>query len=150
MEKHCSALCALALTLGAFAHFDLVCAADADGSVKGKLFWILTSCMPNLRSSEFGVGWGGGACLSVSFTFINVSFLPHCLFVSGIPPKPGHCPRLLNVVPSHKGCVCDEDCPADHKCCVYDCGAVCVPPALCTSHSVELSGQLLHLSLSHL
>ncbi|KAM6929224.1 WAP four-disulfide core domain protein 3 [Lycodopsis pacificus] len=43
--------------------------------------------------------------------------------------KPGHCPRLLNVIPSHKGCVSDEDCPADHKCCVFDCGAVCVPPA---------------------
>uniref|UniRef100_A0A4W5PF35 WAP four-disulfide core domain 2 n=1 Tax=Hucho hucho TaxID=62062 RepID=A0A4W5PF35_9TELE len=43
--------------------------------------------------------------------------------------KAGHCPRLLNVVPSHKGCVCDEDCPGDDKCCVFDCGAVCVPPA---------------------
>ncbi|XP_040048987.2 WAP four-disulfide core domain protein 3 [Gasterosteus aculeatus] len=49
--------------------------------------------------------------------------------VAGILPKRGHCPRLLNVVPSHKGCACDEDCPADHKCCVFDCGAVCVPPA---------------------
>ncbi|XP_033942378.1 WAP four-disulfide core domain protein 3 isoform X1 [Pseudochaenichthys georgianus] len=48
---------------------------------------------------------------------------------TAILPKPGHCPRLLNVIPSHKGCECDEDCPADNKCCVFDCGAVCVPPA---------------------
>lgn len=34
--------------------------------------------------------------------------------------------------------MCDEDCPADHKCCVFDCGAVCVPPAFSTSHNVEL------------
>lgn len=32
--------------------------------------------------------------------------------------------------------MCDEDCPEDHKCCVFDCGAVCVPPAFSTSHSV--------------
>ncbi|KAM3871954.1 WAP four-disulfide core domain protein 3 [Diretmus argenteus] len=44
-------------------------------------------------------------------------------------PKPGHCPRRLTVVPSQKGCQCDEDCPEDHKCCAFDCGAVCVPPA---------------------
>ncbi|XP_071021172.1 WAP four-disulfide core domain protein 2-like [Oncorhynchus clarkii lewisi] len=46
-----------------------------------------------------------------------------------ILPKAGQCPRLLNVVPSQKGCFCDEDCPGDDKCCVFDCGAVCVPPA---------------------
>lgn len=43
--------------------------------------------------------------------------------------RPGHCPRLLQVVPSQRGCACDEDCPAQHKCCVFDCGALCVPPA---------------------
>ncbi|XP_067096340.1 WAP four-disulfide core domain protein 3 [Osmerus mordax] len=43
-------------------------------------------------------------------------------------PKAGHCPRRLNVVPSKRACDCDEDCPGDHKCCVFDCGAVCVPP----------------------
>lgn len=43
--------------------------------------------------------------------------------------KPGHCPRRLNVVPSGRGCVCDDDCPGEDKCCVFDCGAVCVPPA---------------------
>nr|XP_029520218.1 perlwapin-like isoform X1 [Oncorhynchus nerka] len=46
-----------------------------------------------------------------------------------ILPKAGQCPRLLNVVPSQKGCFCDEDCPGDDKCCVFDCGAVCVPHA---------------------
>ncbi|KAL2103764.1 hypothetical protein ACEWY4_000632 [Coilia grayii] len=43
--------------------------------------------------------------------------------------KAGHCPRRLNVVPSGRACVCDDDCPGDDKCCVFDCGAVCVPPA---------------------
>ncbi len=67
-------------------------------------------------------------------------FLLHCLSLPLLVtlPKPGHCPRLLNVVPSHRGCECDEDCPADHKCCVFDCGAVCVPPAFSTSHNVYL------------
>lgn len=69
---------------------------------------------------------------------VTSPLLLHCLFLSGILPKRGHCPRLLNVVPSHKGCACDEDCPADHKCCVFDCGAVCVPPAFSKSHDVEL------------
>ncbi|CAN9515569.1 unnamed protein product [Ophioblennius macclurei] len=50
--------------------------------------------------------------------------------VAEVPPKPAHCPRRLNVVPSRKGCTCDEDCPGEHKCCVFDCGAVCVPPVL--------------------
>ncbi|XP_077456721.1 WAP four-disulfide core domain protein 3 [Stigmatopora argus] len=49
--------------------------------------------------------------------------------LTGVLPKAGQCPRLLKVVPSHKGCACDEDCPEDHKCCVFDCGAVCVPPS---------------------
>ncbi|MGH0180280.1 UNVERIFIED_CONTAM: hypothetical protein FKN15_004175 [Acipenser sinensis] len=43
--------------------------------------------------------------------------------------KPGHCPRKLQVAPSKRACVCDEDCPGDDKCCVFACGAVCVPPA---------------------
>lgn len=43
--------------------------------------------------------------------------------------KAGHCPRRLNVVPSSKGCVCDDDCAGDDKCCIFDCGSVCVPPA---------------------
>uniref|UniRef100_A0A8C7M4G8 WAP domain-containing protein n=1 Tax=Oncorhynchus mykiss TaxID=8022 RepID=A0A8C7M4G8_ONCMY len=45
-----------------------------------------------------------------------------------IPPKAGQCPLLLNVVPSHKGCVRDEDCPKDDKCCIFDSDALCVPP----------------------
>nr|QKG82159.1 triple WAP protein [Misgurnus anguillicaudatus] len=40
-----------------------------------------------------------------------------------------HCPRKLTVAPSSHGCVSDEDCTGQHKCCVFDCGAVCVPPA---------------------
>ncbi|KAJ4934219.1 hypothetical protein JOQ06_007021, partial [Pogonophryne albipinna] len=60
---------------------------------------------------------------SAALMDVDMSALPTIL------PKPGHCPRLLNVIPSHKGCECDEDCPADNKCCVFDCGAVCVPPA---------------------
>uniref|UniRef100_A0A3Q2YS24 WAP four-disulfide core domain 2 n=2 Tax=Hippocampus comes TaxID=109280 RepID=A0A3Q2YS24_HIPCM len=47
-----------------------------------------------------------------------------------IRPKAGRCPRLLKVVPSRKGCACDQDCPENHKCCVFDCGAACVPPSL--------------------
>ncbi|XP_030623665.1 WAP four-disulfide core domain protein 3 [Chanos chanos] len=43
--------------------------------------------------------------------------------------KFGHCPRRLMVVPSSRGCVCDSDCAGNHICCVFDCGAVCVPPA---------------------
>uniref|UniRef100_A0A8C7HKM7 WAP four-disulfide core domain 2 n=1 Tax=Oncorhynchus kisutch TaxID=8019 RepID=A0A8C7HKM7_ONCKI len=45
-----------------------------------------------------------------------------------IPPKAGQCPLLLNVVPSHKGCVRDEDCPKDDKCCIFDSDTLCVPP----------------------
>ncbi|XP_051516508.1 WAP four-disulfide core domain protein 2-like [Myxocyprinus asiaticus] len=40
-----------------------------------------------------------------------------------------HCPRKLTVVPSSRGCVSDKDCAGEHKCCVFSCGAVCVPPA---------------------
>ncbi|XP_018589585.2 WAP four-disulfide core domain protein 3 [Scleropages formosus] len=43
--------------------------------------------------------------------------------------KNGHCPRRLTVVPSKRACTCDTDCPGNDKCCVFDCGAVCVPPA---------------------
>uniref|UniRef100_A0A672YRV8 WAP four-disulfide core domain 2 n=1 Tax=Sphaeramia orbicularis TaxID=375764 RepID=A0A672YRV8_9TELE len=64
--------------------------------------------------------------------FVNV----HLVFVEGADgnlketlPKPGHCPRRLNIVRSRKGCECDEECPGNHKCCVFDGGAVCVPPA---------------------
>lgn len=35
MEKHWSTVCALVLTLGAFVHFDIVFAADVDGSLTG-------------------------------------------------------------------------------------------------------------------
>ncbi|XP_051735402.1 perlwapin-like isoform X1 [Ctenopharyngodon idella] len=41
----------------------------------------------------------------------------------------GHCPRKLTVVPSSRGCASDRDCSGGHRCCVFDCGAVCVPPA---------------------
>ncbi|KAJ8372080.1 hypothetical protein AAFF_G00294940 [Aldrovandia affinis] len=44
-------------------------------------------------------------------------------------PKGGHCPRRLDAVPSKRACACDEDCPGSEKCCVFACGAVCVPPA---------------------
>ncbi|XP_075898452.1 WAP four-disulfide core domain protein 3 [Nelusetta ayraudi] len=43
--------------------------------------------------------------------------------------KPGYCPRVLKVVPLHKGCVCDDDCPGNHKCCSVERRDVCVPPA---------------------
>ncbi|XP_062887620.1 WAP four-disulfide core domain protein 3 [Mobula hypostoma] len=43
--------------------------------------------------------------------------------------KSGRCPRRLVVAVTKRGCKCDEDCPGADKCCVYDCGAVCVPPA---------------------
>ncbi|CAL8323877.1 unnamed protein product [Merluccius merluccius] len=46
------------------------------------------------------------------------------------PPEQGQCPRTLTAVPSRKGCTRDQDCSGDHKCCVFDCGAVCVAPAL--------------------
>ncbi|XP_045551204.1 perlwapin-like [Salmo salar] len=45
-----------------------------------------------------------------------------------ILPKAGQCPLLLKVVPSHKGCVRDKDCPKDDKCCIFDSDALCVPP----------------------
>uniref|UniRef100_A0A9J8BAF7 WAP domain-containing protein n=1 Tax=Cyprinus carpio carpio TaxID=630221 RepID=A0A9J8BAF7_CYPCA len=40
----------------------------------------------------------------------------------------GFCPARLAVVPSHRGCSSDEDCPGGHKCCRFDCGPVCVLP----------------------
>ncbi|XP_078275053.1 WAP four-disulfide core domain protein 3 [Rhinoraja longicauda] len=43
--------------------------------------------------------------------------------------KLGQCPRRLVVAVTKRGCRCDEDCPGTDKCCVFDCGAVCVPPA---------------------
>ncbi|XP_078092176.1 WAP four-disulfide core domain protein 3 [Mustelus asterias] len=43
--------------------------------------------------------------------------------------KFGKCPRRLVVAVTKRGCTCDEDCPGPDKCCVFDCGAVCVPPA---------------------
>ncbi|XP_038658275.1 keratin-associated protein 5-1-like [Scyliorhinus canicula] len=43
--------------------------------------------------------------------------------------KFGKCPRRLVVAVTKRGCTCDEDCPGSDKCCVFDCGAVCVPPA---------------------
>ncbi|XP_067904557.1 WAP four-disulfide core domain protein 3 [Heterodontus francisci] len=43
--------------------------------------------------------------------------------------KFGKCPRRLVVAVTKRGCTCDEDCPGTDKCCVFDCGAVCVPPA---------------------
>uniref|UniRef100_A0A8C5ADD4 WAP domain-containing protein n=2 Tax=Gadus TaxID=8048 RepID=A0A8C5ADD4_GADMO len=45
-------------------------------------------------------------------------------------PKQGQCPRALpDEEPSIRGCTRDQDCPGGHKCCVFDCGAVCVAPA---------------------
>ncbi|CAL8254262.1 unnamed protein product [Arctogadus glacialis] len=42
----------------------------------------------------------------------------------------GQCPRALpDEEPSIRGCTRDQDCPGGHKCCVFDCGAVCVAPA---------------------
>uniref|UniRef100_A0A8C1J0M7 WAP domain-containing protein n=1 Tax=Cyprinus carpio TaxID=7962 RepID=A0A8C1J0M7_CYPCA len=40
----------------------------------------------------------------------------------------GLCPARLTVVPSHRGCTSDKDCPGGYKCCQFDCGPVCVPP----------------------
>lgn len=56
-------------------------------------------------------------------------FCHFCTSFEVVRVKAGHCPRSLKVVPSGRGCVCDDDCPGDDKCCVFDCGAVCVPPA---------------------
>uniref|UniRef100_A0A3Q3EB87 WAP four-disulfide core domain 2 n=1 Tax=Hippocampus comes TaxID=109280 RepID=A0A3Q3EB87_HIPCM len=44
-------------------------------------------------------------------------------------PKPGECSRNYLLAPSKSGCVSDQDCPGDHKCCVFDCEDVCKPPA---------------------
>lgn len=54
--------------------------------------------------------------------------------------KPGHCPRKLQVAPSKRACVCDEDCPGDDKCCVFACGAVCVPPAFSKETPNKIGG----------
>uniref|UniRef100_A0A671LTR0 WAP domain-containing protein n=1 Tax=Sinocyclocheilus anshuiensis TaxID=1608454 RepID=A0A671LTR0_9TELE len=40
----------------------------------------------------------------------------------------GLCSAQLTVVPSHRGCSSDKDCPGGLKCCRFDCGPVCVPP----------------------
>lgn len=42
-------------------------------------------------------------------------------------PRSGPCDQ---VVPSPKVCASDEECPAQNKCCVSDCGPICIPPAL--------------------
>ncbi|XP_039632504.1 WAP four-disulfide core domain protein 3 [Polypterus senegalus] len=43
--------------------------------------------------------------------------------------KPGHCPKKLQVTPSKRVCSNDHECPSNDKCCIFSCGAVCVPPA---------------------
>lgn len=44
MEKHWSAVCALILTLGAFVHFNIVFAAEADGILQG-MFVLTQICV---------------------------------------------------------------------------------------------------------
>uniref|UniRef100_A0A8C7HUD6 WAP domain-containing protein n=1 Tax=Oncorhynchus kisutch TaxID=8019 RepID=A0A8C7HUD6_ONCKI len=70
------------------------------------------------------------SCLFVIFRkwFGPIVSYSSCSLTVPIPPKAGQCPLLLNVVPSHKGCVRDEDCPKDDKCCIFDSDALCVPP----------------------
>ncbi|KTF82219.1 hypothetical protein cypCar_00034729 [Cyprinus carpio] len=70
-------------------------------------------------------------CCSVSVLLLCLS---GCLTTTDAAPGRnctvlGHCPAKLTVVPSSRGCVSDKDCSGGHKCCVFDCGAVCVPPA---------------------
>ena len=57
--------------------------------------------------------------------------MPHSLFLSGI--RPGQCPPNIQSFPSQFGCSYDDDCPADHKCCEYLCGPVCVSPVFSKS-----------------
>ncbi|KAK7156736.1 hypothetical protein R3I94_006697 [Phoxinus phoxinus] len=40
----------------------------------------------------------------------------------------GQCPAKLKVVPSRRGCSCDGDCSAEHKCCQFPFGPACVLP----------------------
>ncbi|XP_042607423.1 perlwapin-like [Cyprinus carpio] len=61
-------------------------------------------------------------CLSGCLSTTDAASGPNCTVK-------GHCPAKLTVVPSSRGCVSDKDCSGGHKCCVFDCGAVCVPPA---------------------
>uniref|UniRef100_A0A3Q2ZAD5 WAP four-disulfide core domain 2 n=2 Tax=Hippocampus comes TaxID=109280 RepID=A0A3Q2ZAD5_HIPCM len=56
----------------------------------------------------------------------------HPVFTQDSPkihPKPGECSRRALLAPSKRGCVSDQDCPGDHKCCVFDCEDVCVAPS---------------------
>ncbi|KAM8829743.1 WAP four-disulfide core domain protein 3 [Synchiropus picturatus] len=47
----------------------------------------------------------------------------------GLRRSTGRCPRLLKVAPSQTGCKCDDDCPGNHKCCVYNSKSVCLQAA---------------------
>lgn len=81
-------------------------------------------------------------CVSSCFTHIHPPpptsscLLPH--FLSVTRTKPGYCPRVLKVIPLHKGCVCDDDCPGNHKCCSVERRDVCVPPAFSMCHWLEI------------
>ncbi|XP_032827050.1 uncharacterized protein LOC116952106 [Petromyzon marinus] len=51
-------------------------------------------------------------------------------YVSG-PDGYKSCPKKLLEKPFQRGCANDQDCPSSlHKCCVFDCGPVCVTPVV--------------------
>lgn len=82
--------------------------------------------------------WNVDVSLWVSLTF---SFFSSCLLAHFLPvtrTKPGYCPRVIKVIPLHKGCVCDDDCPGNHKCCSVERRDVCVPPAFSMYHWLEI------------
>lgn len=88
---------------------------------------------PVASKLEFG-------CTSSAFTHAHfVPRLAHWLFLLPVTrTKPGYCPRVVKVVPLHKGCVCDDDCPGNHKCCSVERRDVCVPPAFSRCLSLGL------------
>lgn len=122
MEKHWAAVCALILTLAALVHLDTVAASQADAASRG-------TSLPHTHTHSHTPAKIG--CASLGFTH-NHLFSPSCLLAHILPvtrTKPGYCPRVLKVIPLHKGCVCDDDCPGNHKCCSVERRDVCVPPA---------------------
>lgn len=124
MEKHWPTLCALILTLAALVHFETAAASHPDAASRG------TSLL-HPRSLQVEI-W------MCAFGFHSLTFYLFALFLPVTRTKPGYCPRVLKVIPLHKGCVCDDDCPGNHKCCSVERRDVCVPPAFSTCPCLEL------------
>ncbi|TNN87732.1 Antileukoproteinase [Liparis tanakae] len=123
MEQHWSTVGALLLALGAFVHYDIAFAAEADGNSTAK---------PGVCPIRL---WGVGKCAEFCTNDTDCPKDEKCCYngcghecMAPHTVKPGRCALPQGTPMCAEYCYHDGQCPGEQKCCKTSCGHACSEP----------------------